>query len=190
MQWLIDRSGDPDRIGRDIGPYPLDGSGIVALDPLTGFATKPAPTPPAPDARFYTVLAGKNGHDVAAIALVMADNAPVCGESLGAIGVDTGLASIVTATGNRALNGLFEQLEARGSDLYDALSSQLPLRGLPTIVTLPDGTQVPTSRSGHGDGGYEFFRLDDVQGQTVAYFLDFLGDSKGEWIDPPPCANV
>ncbi|WP_199262669.1 hypothetical protein [Paracoccus binzhouensis] len=40
VQWLIDRSGDPDRIGRDIGPYPLDGSGIVALDPLTGFATR------------------------------------------------------------------------------------------------------------------------------------------------------
>ena len=25
---------------------------------------------------------------------------------------------------------------------------------------------------------------------AVALYIDFIGDRKGEWIDPPPCANV
>ncbi|WP_199259815.1 hypothetical protein [Paracoccus binzhouensis] len=152
---------------------------------------KPAPTPAAPDARFYTVLARKDGYaHVAAIALVTADGLPVCGESLGIIGVDTGLAAIVTRSGFEAMNTYYDTFQAQGSDPFTALEPQLPMDLLPAFVILPDGTQIPTSRSGYGDGGYEFFRLDDAQGRPVAYFLDFLGDSKGEWIHPPPCANV
>lgn len=191
VQWLIDRSGDPDRIGRDIGPYPLDGSGIVALDPLTGFATRPAPTPAAPDARFYAVLAREDGYAyAAAMALVTADGLPACGESLGVVGVDTGLAAIVTRSGLEAMSLYYDSLQAQGSDPYTALEPQLPLETFASFVTLPDGTRVAVSSSGYGDGGYQFFRLGDAQGQTVAFYLDFLGDRKGEWIDPPPCANV
>ena len=58
------------------------------------------------------------------------------------------------------------------------------------FVTLPEGTRFPVSRSGYGDGAYKLYLLNDARGAPVALYVDFIGDHKGEWIDPPPCANV
>lgn len=191
VAWLLARSGDPSRTASDIGPYPLDGGGILALDPLTGFATRPAPAPLAPGARFHAVLSHDAGHaTIAAVALVASDAAPVCGEPLGVVGVDTGLAAILTESDNRALTAYADRLHAAGGDLYDALEPQLPPESFAAFVTLPGQQRLPVASSGHGDGRYQFFRLNDAQGGTVAFYLDFIGDRKGEWIDPAPCANV
>jgi hypothetical protein len=128
--------------------------------------------------------------DPAAIVLALSDAAPVCGASLGAFGVDTGLAALANLTDVKMLDAYGRVLASTGSDTYTALEMQLPLEDPARFVTLPGGTRFPVSRSGYGDGGYEFFRLNDAQARPVALYVDFIGDRKGEWIDPPPCANV
>ena len=191
IDWLIAAASDPGRTTIRLGEYRLDGSGVVAFDPLTGFATPPAPDLPATEAQVYIVMAHQDGFDdPAAIVLALSDAAPVCGASLGSFGVDTGLAALTNLTDAKMLDAYGRVLASTGSDTYTALEMQLPLEDPARFVTLPGGTRFPVSRSGYGDGGYEFFRLNDAQARPVALYVDFIGDRKGEWIDPPPCANV
>lgn len=191
IDWLIAAASDPGRTATRLGEYQLDGSGVVALDPLTGFATPPAPDLPQGLAGVYIVIAHQDGYDdTAALMLTLSDAAPVCGASLGVFGVDTGLAALANLTDVKRLDAYGRILERTGSDPFDALEPQLPMEEPASFVTLPDGTRFPVSRSGYGDGGYEFFRLNDAQARPVALYVDFIGNHKGEWIDPPPCANV
>ena len=191
LDWLIAASGDPGRSVIDLGEYHLDGSGIMALDPLTGFATKPAGNLPAGPAQVYVIQSHQDGFDeTAALVLTLGPAVPVCGLSHGTFGVDTGLAAILNKSDADKLDGYGRVLDLVGSDLFTALEAQLPMDNPANFVTLPEGTRFPVSRSGYGDGGYELFRLNDAQGRPVALYIDFIGDRKGEWIDPPPCANV
>ncbi|WP_374637479.1 hypothetical protein [Paracoccus sp. (in: a-proteobacteria)] len=191
IDWLIAASSDPGRTTIRLGEYQLDGSGVVALDPLTGMATPPAPGLPATKAQVYIVMAHQDGFDdAAAIVLSLSRAAPVCGASLGVVGVDTGLVALANLTDVKMLDAYGRILDSTGSDTFTALETQLPMEQPASFVTLPDGTRFPVSRSGYGDGGYEFFRLNDAQARPVALYVDFIGDHKGEWIDPPPCANV
>ena len=191
LDWLIAASDDPGRTVVDLGEYHLDGSGVVALDPLIGLATQPVPGLPAGPARTHVVMTREDGYDyAAALVLVLADDEPACGASHGVVGVDTGLAALINHSDAAKLEAYAGILDLTGSDLFTALEAQLPIEGNAAVVTLPDGTRLPISRSGFGDGAYHLFRLNDAQGAPVALYVDFTGDRKGEWIDPPPCANV
>ena len=191
LGWLIAASDDPDRTVVDLGEYVLDGSGVVALDPLTGYATQPVADLPKGPARTYVIMAKEDGYDyAAALMLVLADGKPVCGVPLGVFGVDTGLAALINRSDAIKLESYARILEPTGSDLFTALETQLPIEENASTVTLPDGTRLPISRSGFGDGAFKLFRLNDAQGAAVALYIDFIGDRKGEWIAPPPCANV
>ncbi len=191
LDWLIAASGDPGRSVIDLGEYHLDGSGIMALDPLTGFATKPAGNLPAGPAQVHVVQAYQDGFDeTAALVLTLGPAVPVCGLSHGTFGVDTGLAAILNKSDADKLDGYGRVLDLIGSDLFTALETQLPMDNPANFVTLPEGTRFPVSRSGYGDGAYKLYLLNDARGAPVALYVDFIGDHKGEWIDPPPCANV
>lgn len=189
VKWLIERSSDPTRIAKNLGPYPVDGEGIVALDPLTLTTSSGTPDITAPQAQVYSVLVEDYGLIPAAMVLVFNDALPVCGQAYGVVGVDTGLTAFTTANHYRKLLDFSDGLEA-GEDLFTALEPQLPMEGYANFVKLPNGTRFPVSRSGYGDGGYSLFLLKDDAGAPVAAYLDFVGDRNGEWIDPPPCANV
>lgn len=191
LDWLIAASDDPDRSVVDLGEYVLDGTGVVALDPLTGFATQPVSQLPTGPARTYVIMAREDGYDyAAALVLVLANGKPVCGSPQGVFGVDTGLAALINHSDAAKLEAYARTLELTGSDLFTALETQLPIEENASTVTLPDGSRLPISRSGFGDGGFGLFRLHDAQGVTVALYTDFIGDRKGEWIAPQPCANV
>ena len=191
LDWLIAASDDPGRTVVDLGEYHLDGSGVVALDPLTGFATKPAGNLPAGPAQVHVVQAYQDGFDeTAALVLTLGPAVPVCGLSHGTFGVDTGLAAILNKSDADKLDGYGRVLDLIGSDLFTALETQLPMDNPANFVTLPEGTRFPVSRSGYGDGAYKLYLLNDARGAPVALYVDFIGDHKGEWIDPPPCANV
>lgn len=191
IDWLIAASSDPGRTTIRLGEFQLDGSGVVALDPLTGMATPPAADLPAIKTQVFIVMAHQDGFDdPAAIVLSLSGGTPVCGTSLGSFGVDTGLAALANQTDLKMLDAYGRILDSTGSDTFTALEMQLPLEDAARFVTLPDGTRFPVSRSGYGDGGYEFFRLNDAQARPVALYVDFIGDHNGDWIDPPPCANV
>ena len=191
LDWLIAASGDPGRSVIDLGEYHLDGSGIMALDPLTGFATKPAGNLPAGPAQVHVVQAYQDGFDeTAALVLTLGPAVPVCGLSHGTFGVDTGLAAILNKSDADKFDCYGRVLYLIGSDLFTALETQLPMDNPANFVTLPEGTRFPVSRSGYGDGAYKLYLLNDARGAPVALYVDFIGDHKGEWIDPPPCANV
>ena len=191
LDWLIAASNDPGRRVIDLGEYVLDDSGVVALDPLTGLASRPATGLPAGAASAHVILARQDGFDdTAALVLALGKAAPVCGISHGTFGVDTGLAALLNQSDAARLDGYARLLDLTGGDLFSALETQLPMENPANFVTLPEGPRFPVSRSGYGDGLYELFGLSDARGRPVALYVDFIGDSKGEWIDPPPCANV
>ncbi|RCW85793.1 DUF4241 domain-containing protein [Paracoccus lutimaris] len=191
VDWLIAASADPGRTVIDLGEYHLDGSGVVALDPLTGLATPPAKSLPTSTAQVHVIQAHQDGFDdTAALMLTLGRGKPVCGVLLGGFGVDTGLAALANQSHAEKLDGYGRILDLAGSDLFTALEPQLPMEEPAGFVTLPEGTRFPVSRSGYGDGAYHLFRLNDAQDAPVALYIDFIGDRKGEWIDPPPCANV
>lgn len=191
VDWLVAAAADPDRTVTELGEYHLDDSGLVALDPLTGFATQPATGLQADKARAFLIEARENGYnDSAAIMLVLGRGMPACGFSQGVFGVDTGLAALINRSDADNLDAYAKILALKDSELFAALEEQLPMDKSASWVTLPAGIRFPVVRSGYGDGAYELFRLNDNQGKPVALYVDFIGDKNGEWIDPPPCANV
>lgn len=188
LGWYVAFAGESRR-ARAIGRYKIGTAGVVALDPLTLFATPPIGDLPRGETRAYVLLEPSQDR-IAAAFLIFDDAVPVCGADVGTIGVDSGTAAFVTPEDLTQLTALSANLAQNNRDLYnDYFAKQMPETSFSRMLRLPNGRRFPGFSAGWGDGGYPVARLDDASGRPVALYADFMGDARGEWILPRECGR-
>lgn len=193
LDWYSQQAGAP-RKAELIGIYAADDDQMIGADPLTfdGDDDWPYFTIPRAPAQFYVLREPEQGR-VAAAFLIYSDAAPVCGEGLNVMGVDTGTGAFLTRAAAQKLAQFSDDYDDQGldtfSDYFDA-PDQIGDSIFARFLSLPDGTRFPGFSTGWGDGGYMASRLVDAAGQTVAIYADFIGNEvTQDWIDPPDCGT-
>ena len=187
LSWVQDGLGFT-TTRHDAGTWVPAGGKVHATDPLTLWQAGHTPySVPDKPAKVLGLLETEQGR--AAAMLLQWSNGPVvCGHDLGSIGVDTGLAGIMTPADVAALESYGEAFDG---DLYAGtyaaqLDSRIPT--IPFIVELPDGTRFPVTGSGWGDGGYPVVSLLDAEGKMLALYVQFI--TGGTWHLPPSCPQI
>ena len=169
------------------GQWVANDGHVFGIDPLTLFGANRAPiSVPTTEAAVIGLNQADPDERTAILALVWSDAPFVCGQDAGFIGVDTGLAAFATASEIAAL----EKYARDHGDLYaGTYAEQIDnLYPGPFLAELPDGTRLPLSGSGWGDGGYPVTALFDADGDMIALFAQFItaGD---DWLTPPTCTK-
>ena len=186
LGWLRDGLGFETSLS-EAGTWAATEGALFAADPLTLFGTEGATiTVPKEPARLIGLHETEFEGRTAVMALIWSDAAPVCGEDLATIGVDTGLAGFLPPEAVTALDAC---AEAFGGDLYQrSYADQIDrLYPGPFLAQLPHGTRFPISGSGWGDGGYPVASLIDADSGMVALYAQFITSEGADWLLPPPC---
>ncbi|PRY94540.1 hypothetical protein BCF33_0131 [Hasllibacter halocynthiae] len=97
LAWIRAGSSPADEVVKAGIWHPLGGT-VLAIDPLTllGSVHDPIPVPDRPARGVFGLRNLESGARTSAMMLVWSDAAPVGGEDLSTIGVDTGLAAFAT----------------------------------------------------------------------------------------------
>ena len=172
----------------EVGRLEIAGGNIALLDPL--FFSQPMEDAqiPVPDGAADIVIfhdrdEGRNSK----LAVIFAD-APVQGGTEAATCfIETGMASVFTASSHAAMNDFLEVL-GPDKNLYDDYFCKFDSEGSVErkMAQLPDGTPVPYAHTGWGDGAYPVFTLTDATGTLLAVYCDFMGcNDDGDWLTPP-----
>ncbi|WP_112309282.1 DUF4241 domain-containing protein [Pseudogemmobacter bohemicus] len=191
LAWLRGQSDFPLEF-RDAGRITIAPGGIVAADPLTWSDDWDLPEigTPTGEARFILALDDGQGR-VSQAMLIFSDAAPVCGDDVATIPVDTGLASFLDPVMREALNRSYEMIDPE--DLYSGWFEDLigETWVVGHILPLPDKTLIPMTSTGWGDGGYPVARLKSASGEVVALYADFMGkNDAGDWLLPNACGST
>ncbi|WP_146199894.1 hypothetical protein [Roseicyclus mahoneyensis] len=189
IAWLQEGVGLSTRV-MSPGEWTPAGGLVHATDPLTLWQTGPDATlitvPEAP-ARVIGLIDREYGRSIL-MALVWSDAPVVCGEDLGTIGVDTGLAGFLTPADVAALEAYADPSLGTYHGTYaDQLEAEAPT--VPLIAELPDGSRFPVSGSGWGDGGYPVASLRDASGAMVAVYAQF-DTGTDDWLLPVSCGQA
>ncbi|MDO5605622.1 MAG: DUF4241 domain-containing protein [Paracoccus sp. (in: a-proteobacteria)] len=193
--WLIATGAEPREI-RHVARYTPEKPAILGADPLTyapGYPPYDFATVPAGPAEVIALIEPAEGR-MALGALIFSDVAPVCGDEVGAIWVDSGTAAFLTPVSAAKLAAMADEYSAGGRNLYDdyfQAPGQMGDGVFARMLTLPDGTGFPGFSSGWGDGAYPVIRLFDADQRVIAIYADFIGsDHLDDFILPAPCAPL
>jgi hypothetical protein len=188
VAWLLDQAGTPLTV-QEVGSYDIRGTELIGADSLTFSASADWPwfTVPEGPAR---VVAFNDPVELAVskAAILFSDAAPVCGEEVGVMGVDTGTGAFLDRPTAMMLD-MIAGLMGKTCNLYDCLMAlQVPATSFAQMIRLPDGSAYPAFSTGFGDGGYPVYLLYDDRGAPVAAYADFLGVPPDyTWAAPPDC---
>lgn len=188
IAWILEESGTPLTL-LEVGTYDVRGSEMIGVDSLTFSPSYNWPwfTAPTGAAR---VVAFDDLQEIALskAAILFSDGAPVCGEEVGVMPVDTGTGAFLDRPTAEELDRISLDM-GPDCNLYDCLmADQVGDGQFAKMIRLPDGTSFPAFSSGHGDGAYPVYLLYDADGVPVAAVADFLGVRPShDWLVPPEC---
>lgn len=156
---------------------------LYATDPLTLGQTSTALNVPTTTAQVLGLVEPDQGR-TASLALVWSDAPIVCGDDLGWIGVDSGLAGFLTPKAVAAVEKIARiHGNSYAGDYAEQLETKTPTPA--TIIDLP-GARFPVAGSGWGDGGYPVIALYGAEHDIIALITIFI--PKGDaWPLPPSC---
>jgi len=184
--WFTENLSIPTRAETSGAWHPMGGR-LHATDPLTLWGVDGPPLPvPDQTAEMFILYATESGEDSVGLFALIWSNAPVaCGEDLGSVPVDTGLAGFLTPDDVTALERYGQRY---GDNLYDGPYAEQIEKNWsgPFLAELPGGTHFPITSSGWGDGFYPVFGLLDQDGEMIALYMQFITDGQ-EWLVPPVC---
>lgn len=188
LDWILVQTGAPLAV-QEIGQMDVRGTQMIGVDSLTYSPDYPWPWFTVPQGKARVVaLYDTNEVAYSKAAVIFSNAAPVCGDDLGTMVVDTGTGAFLDRPTAKALNDLNAAM-APGCNIYDCMmAAQVSERDFAQMIVLPDGNQYPAFSTGYGDGAYPVFLLRDASGAPTAAFADFLGVSSTlEWLTPPAC---
>ncbi|VDC31351.1 DUF4241 domain-containing protein [Pseudogemmobacter humi] len=192
LAWMAGESALPLDF-RTAGPVAVAPGGVIVVDPLTYDPGYGWPFIAAPSGEARLILAIDPAEQRVSKAMLVFSDAPVlCGADVATVGVDTGLVSFLDQPMSEAL-GRAQTVLGPGKDLYNDWFHELigEIWVVGHLLPLPDGTVIPMSSSGWGDGGYPVVALQSGTGQVVAIYADFMGRNEaGDWLLPASCTGV
>ena len=187
--WIVGQTDAALEITEAVG-FPTPRGQVAMLDTLI-----PTPEPKwidVPDTGGQIVVFHDTGQGRNSIlALVFSEATVAGGAAVGVVPIGTGLISVFTPDTYACINLFFDSFGENGDPYYDFFSlHDDPQGGERKIVPLPDGTPVPYIHSGRGDGSYPVYTLQDVAGEVIAVYTDFMGiNDTGDWLRPPGVRN-
>ena len=191
ITWIIREAKTPLTV-QEVGTYALRGTELIGVDSLTFSPDYAWPWFQVPDGPARVVVFDDPAEQaLSKAAILFSDAAPVCGDEVGAMPVDTGTGAFLDRPTAEALDAI---TRAMGPDcnLYDCLmAKQVGAHQFAQMIRLPDGTSYPAFSTGFGDGVYPVFLLRDAAGAPVAAYADFLGIGPDyNWLIPPACPKL
>jgi hypothetical protein len=186
LVWILSQSGVPLSV-HEIGQMTVRGSEMIAADSLTADAQYDWPWIAVPEGEARVVaLYDQEELTYSKAAMIFTPAAPVCGDDVGLMFVDTGTGAFLDRSSMRSLEAL-DATMAADCNLYDCfIAKQVTDARFAKMIKLPDGTGYPAFSTGYGDGAYPVFLLRDADGKPTALYADFLGTTV-DWLTPPPC---
>jgi Protein of unknown function (DUF4241) len=186
--WILKQHRAP-LVVQEVGTYSVRGNALIGVDSLTYSPTYNLPWFKAPTGPARVVaFDDPQEYALSKAAILFSDAAPVCGEEVGAMPVDTGTGAFLDRPTAETLDRVSA---AMGPDcnLYDCLmAEQVAEAQFARMIRLPDGSTFPAFSTGFGDGVYPVFLLYDADGLPVAAYADFLGVGPDyQWLAPPAC---
>jgi hypothetical protein len=188
IAWILSKS-DPSLTVQEVGQLTIRGTEMIAVDSLTADAQYEWPWIAVPEGPARVVaLYDPDELTYSKAAMIFSAAAPVCGDDVGTMIVDTGTGAFLDRPTMTALDALGTAM-ADDCNLYDCfMAEQVPDALFAKMIRLPDGTSYPAFSTGYGDGAYPVFLLRDAEGAPTAVYADFLGvAATDDWLTPPVC---
>jgi hypothetical protein len=188
IAWILDQS-KARLVVQEVGTYDIRGTELIGVDSLTFSPSYDWPWFLVPNGP-ARVVAFDDPTEAALskAAIIFSNAAPVCGEEVGVMPVDTGTGAFLDRPTATALDDIGKAMST-DCNLYDCLmADQVGEHQFAKMIRLPDGTSYPAFSTGYGDGAYPVYLLRDASGAPVAAYADFLGVGPDyDWLTPPAC---
>ncbi len=191
IAWIQDKSAATLTV-QEVGTYNVRGTELIGVDSLTFSPSYGWPWFPVPEGPARVVVFDDPAEQaLSKAAILFSDAAPVCGNEVGTMPVDTGTGAFLDRPTAEALDAVAVAM-GPNCNLYDCMmAKQVGAYQFAQMIRLPDGTSYPAFSTGFGDGVYPVFLLRDASGAPVAAYADFLGVGPDyNWLIPPTCPKL